>query len=327
MDKCLIITWIIEIFFAKNENKKDLKFIHCLKACYEDHNIKNYLIAYIMHYSLNLFDKNKIILKLEEQEEDFKGAPLAFHEQRKIEECLSALSILIIIYGSAIENPVFKEKFLYYVHLYIKICPKKYNNLLKKYFVLNGKQEGNKKIPKSPNYKVHKDYENFDLLLNFIKSLVFKEFKIFGSEINFSQIAKINILLSSFKKELFNEELNDYLMKYLIFNSIRLHKIISSVTIYYDLHLAKQILVKKDNIIDKKILCILYYFSEKYRDSIDIAIKNYLKFKNGEKYAIILAENLPDQNLRKMWIEFLEGNDEDKKFWETKYKLFKFNYY
>jgi len=84
MDKCLIITWIIEIFFAKNENKKDLKFIHCLKACYEDHNIKNYLIAYIMHYSLNLFDKNKIILKLEEQEEDFKGAPLNREKSKNV---------------------------------------------------------------------------------------------------------------------------------------------------------------------------------------------------------------------------------------------------
>ena len=102
---------------------------------------------------------------------------------------------------------------------------------------------------------------------------------------------------------------------------------ISSVTIYYDLQLAKQILEKKSDVIYKKILCILYYFSEKYIDSIDIAIRNNLKFKNKEQYAVILAENLPDQNLRKMWVEFIEGNNENKNFWEMKDKLFKFNSY
>ena len=116
-------------------------------------------------------------------------------------------------------------------------------------------------------------------------------------------------------------------MKYLISNSIKLHKMISSVTINYDLYLAKQIIVKKKDVIDKKIQCILYYFSEKYIDCIDIAIKHNLKFINGEKYAFRLVENLPDQNQRKMWIEFLEGNDENKKFCEINYKLFKFNSY
>ena len=327
IDKCLITTWIIELIFAKNENNKDSKFIKCLRACYEDHKIKDHLITYIMYYSLNIFDKNKIILKLEDLGEEYKGTNLYFHQQREIKECLSALSILIIIYGSAIENPVFKEKFLYYTSIYIKVYPNEYNNLLKKYFFLNDEQEGNKKISKSSNFNLYIDDKNFKLVLNFIKSLVPKEFKILGGEINFTQIATINILLLSSKKELFNEELIDYLMKYLISNSIKLHKMISSVTINYDLYLAKQIIVKKKDVIDKKIQCILYYFSEKYIDCIDIAIKHNLKFINGEKYAFRLVENLPDQNQRKMWIEFLEGNDENKKFCEINYKLFKFNSY
>ena len=327
IDKCLITTWIIELIFAKNENNKDSKLIKFLRACNEDHKIKDHLIVYMMYYLLNFFNKNKIILKLEDLGNDYKRTNLYFHQQREIEECLSTLSILIVIYGTAIENPVFKEKFLYYTSIYIKVCPKEYNNLLKNYFVLNDGQEGKRKISRTLNYKMYKDEENFKLVLNFIKSFIIKEFKILGGEINFAGIATINILLSSFKNKLFNEEIIDYLMKYLISNSIKLHKMISSVTIYYDLQLAKQILEKKSDVIYKKILCILYYFLEKYIDSIDIAIRNNLKFKNKEQYAIILAENLPDPNLRKMWVEFIEGNNENKNFWEMKDKLFKFNSY
>jgi hypothetical protein len=274
---------------------------------------------------LNIYGKNKEYLEFANLRGDYKSSILSLIDHRKIKECLFTLSSMVQG-GVTLENPLPKEIFFNYSNLFIKECPKESIDLLENYFIVNDKQEEIIKILNYPNYKMlAKEEENFKIVLNFIKKLIRKKFKILGNEIDYKKNANIHnlyILLSSYKTELYKQELIDYLMNYLTSRSIKLQKIITSEAIYFDLYFAKKIFEKKSDILDKKVLCILNYLLEQYTDSIDLALTNNITINENDQskeLVYMLAENIPDPKLRKkIWLKIFEYKKKNNNLSEAK---------
>jgi len=325
IDKYLITTWIFELIVGKNEHDKAKKLIQYLRTYCRDNKYKNYINIYLLYYILNIYGKNKEYLEFANLRGDYKSSILALIDHRKIKDCLFILSSMVQG-GVTLENPLPKEIFFNYSNLFIKECPKESIDLLENYFIVNDKQDEVIKILNYPNYKMlSKDEENFKIVLNFLKKLIRKKFKILGNEIDYrknSDIHNLYILLSSYKTELYKQELIDYLMNYLTSRSIKLQKIISSESIYFDLYFAKKIFEKKNDILDKKVLCILNYLLEQYTDSIDLALNNNLTINENDQskeLVYMLAENIPDPKLRKkIWLKIFEFKKKNNNLSEAK---------
>ena len=325
IDKYLITTWIFELIVGKNEHDKAKKLIQYLRTYCRDNKYKNYINIYLLYYILNIYGKNGEYLEFANLRGDYKSSILALIDHRKIKDCLSTLSSMVQG-GVTLENPLPKDIFFNYSNLFIKECPKESIDLLENYFIVNDKQDEVIKILNYPNYKMlSKDEENFKIVLNFLKKLIRKKFKILGNEIDYrknSDIHNLYILLSSYKTELYKQELIDYLMNYLTSRSIKLQKIISSESIYFDLYFAKKIFEKKNDILDKKVLCILNYLLEQYTDSIDLALNNNLTINENDQskeLVYMLAENIPDPKLRKkIWLKIFEFKKKNNNLSEAK---------
>ena len=325
IDKYLIITWIFELIVGKNENDKAQKLIQYLRTYCRDNKYKNYINIFLIYYILNIYGKNKEYLEFANLRGDYKSSILSLIDHRKIKECLFTLSSMVQG-GVTLENPLPKEIFFNYSNLFIKECPKESIDLLENYFIVNDKQDEIIKILNYPNYKMlAKEEENFKIVLNFIKKLIRKKFKILGNEIDYKKNANIHnlyILLSSYKTELYKQELIDYLMNYLTSRSIKLQKIITSEAIYFDLYFAKKIFEKKSDILDKKVLCILNYLLEQYTDSIDLALTNNITINENDQskeLVYMLAENIPDPKLRKkIWLKIFEYKKKNNNLSEAK---------
>ena len=325
IDKYLITTWIFELIVGKNEHDKAKKLIQYLRTYCRDNKYKNYINIYLLYYILNIYGKNKEYLEFANLRGDYKSSILALIDHRKIKDCLFILSSMVQG-GVTLENPLPKDIFFNYSNLFIKECPKESIDLLENYFIVNDKQDEVIKILNYPNYKMlSKDEENFKIVLNFLKKLIRKKFKILGNEIDYrknSDIHNLYILLSSYKTELYKQELIDYLMNYLTSRSIKLQKIISSESIYFDLYFAKKIFEKKNDILDKKVLCILNYLLEQYTDSIDLALNNNLTINENDQskeLVYMLAENIPDPKLRKkIWLKIFEFKKKNNNLSEAK---------
>ena len=122
--------------------------------------------------------KNKEYLEFANLRGDYKSSILSLIDHRKIKECLFTLSSMVQG-GVTLENPLPKEIFFNYSNLFIKECPKESIDLLENYFIVNDKQDEIIKILNYPNYKMlAKEEENFKIVLNFIKKLIRKKFKI-----------------------------------------------------------------------------------------------------------------------------------------------------
>ena len=325
IDKYLITTWIFELIVGKNENDKAQKLIQYLRTYCRDNKYKNYINIFLIYYILNIYGKNKEYLEFANLRGDYKSSILSLIDHRKIKECLFTLSSMVQG-GVTLENPLPKEIFFNYSNLFIKECPKESIDLLENYFIVNDKQDEIIKILNYPNYKMlAKEEENFKIVLNFIKKLIRKKFKILGNEIDYKKNANIHnlyILLSSYKTELYKQELIDYLMNYLTSRSIKLQKIITSEAIYFDLYFAKKIFEKKSDILDKKVLCILNYLLEQYTDSIDLALTNNITINENDQskeLVYMLAENIPDPKLRKkIWLKIFEYKKKNNNLSEAK---------
>lgn len=325
IDKYLITTWIFELIVGKNEDDKAQKLIQYLRTYCRDNKYKNYINIFLIYYILNVYGKNKEYLEFANLRGDYKSSILSLIDHRRIKECLFSLSSMVQG-GVTLENPLPREIFFNYSNLFIKECPKESIDLLENYFIVNDKQDEIIKILNYPNYKMlSKDEENFKSVLSFIKKLIRKKFKILGNEIDYKKNANIHnlyILLSSYKTELYKQELIDYLMNYLTSRSIKLQKIISSEAIYFDLYFAKKIFEKKSDILDKKVLCILNYLLEQYTDSIDLALNNNIIINENDQskeLVYMLAENIPDPKLRKkIWIKIFEYKKQNNNLSEAK---------
>ncbi len=181
--------------------------------------------------------------------------------------------------------------------------------LLDKYFIIN-KQEEIIKILISPDLSsIAKNSDEFKEFIRFVKKLKKGPIKNGNGEVNFSKNRNLHnliILLYSYcNMESYKGELIDYLKRPIKSREInkKLNQNINDEEIYFDLYFAKKIFEKKNDEIDKRALCYIFYLLKQYTESIDIAIKN--KLIDDIQF---LAGNIPDLKLKKkIWLNIFDN--------------------
>ena len=168
----------------------------------------------------------------------------------------------------------------------------------------------------SLDFNLISEEENiFRIVINYIKDLMKKPYKIGDKEVNITKhqnLHNLYVLLVSYSKNeknkiaLFNE-LKNTINSYI--NNLQFGKK-GEITdkVYFDLNFAKKIFKAKTDQKSKGILCLIYYLLGQYIDSIDIAIE-----ENFRDLLIYLTENIKEEKLKKkIWLKIFQHEKETK---------------
>jgi len=305
IEKYLINTWIFELLIGINENDKNKTIISHVRDKRKE---KEYFDKYLLYFVLNIYGKNDEFREIANLKEDYEAIILHLINQKKIDESLESFKTYLK-YGVESVFNILKKLFYNYSNLLIKENPKNFIEILDTYFLTN-KQEEIIKILISPDLSsIAKNKDEFKEFIGFIKKLKKGPIKNGNEEINFSKNRNLHnliILLYSYCNiESYKGELIEYLKRPIKSREInkKLNQNINDEEIYFDLYFAKKIFEKKNDEIDKKALCYIFYLLKQYTESIDIAINN--KLIDDIQF---LAGNIPELKLKKkIWLNIFDN--------------------
>ena len=301
IDKFLIYTWLLELIIEKNENENNENLIKQIREIsrYEKFGSK-FLDSNLLYYLLNIFNKLDELIEFAGLKKDNDTIITSLINRNKIDQTLEQFKMSL--FGDENELDIkLKNSFYKYGNILIKENIKSTIDLLSNYFRPE-KPEELIRILISPNFNLlSEDEKNYKKLLEYIKDLTRKPYKIGKKEINLTKNENLNnlyILLVSYSKPenykiaLFNDLKNT--IKSFINNQQLNKKGEITDKIYFDLNFAKKIFKDKKDQYSLKILCLIYYILNQYFDCIDIALEN-----NFEDLILDLTKNIQEKKLRK----------------------------
>ena len=321
IDKFLVYTWLLELIIEKNENENNENLTQQIRTIsgYEKYGTK-FLDSNLLYDLLNIFNKLKELIEFASLKKDNETIITSLITRNKIDETLEQFKKCLC--GDENELDIKLKKYFYkYGNLLIKANLKSTVDLLSNYFRPE-KPEQLIRILLSPNFNLlSEDEENFNRIVDYIKDLTRRSYRIGTREINLTKnknLHNLYILLVSYSRSenykiaLFND------LKYII-NSFLNNQQFSQngeITdkIYFDLNFAKKIFKEKEDQNSKKILCLIYILLNKIIDSVDIAIEN-----NFEELIENLTRNIQDKKLKKkIWLKIFQHEMEKNGFTRAK---------
>ena len=315
IDKFLVYTWLMELIIEKNENSEDKELSEKIREISgNEKNGYNYLDSNLIYYMLNIFNKTNGLIEFSGLKKDNENTIISLLNRNKINQTLEQLELSICGDGNELDQKL-KKNFYKYGNIFIKNNINGTINLLINYFKPE-KADELTRILLSPDYKsLAEDEKSYKRIVDYIRDLIKKPFEILQKEINLTKDENLNnlyILLVSYSKS------DNY--KKILFDDLK-HKIRSFTNnkkskkrgelkdkIHFDLNFAKKIFKEKEDINSKKILCLIYYFSNQHLDSIDIALEN-----NFEDLIFDLTKSIQETKLqKKIWLKIFQYQKEHK---------------
>ena len=288
MQKCLISTWIIEIYLnqTKNETKKDLNSFKQLIRGRE-----KYLDKETIYQLLQNYGRIDEFILFADMKEDYETIILHYINEKNIKKALEKITTycLYIEEEQKIDNlaKIF-EKFIF---LIMKEYPKETIDLLKNKF--KNRISPEKIINAIMNTtNIEEGNENFKEILNYLRDLV-------KNDTDNKNIHNLYLyFLSKCKSSSEKLELINYLKKPLskepesIYNK-------NSKKINFEPDYAKKLF--KDNY---SALALVTALMGKYSEGVKIALNN-----NENSIAMFIAENVQDNTIKKnLWLEIFSSN-------------------
>ena len=320
IEKYLIITWIIELIFWKNDNINIDKFSEKFKSFIRQ--VNYYLDFNLLYYIINIYGKEEELLSLASLNSDYEYIILHLINQKKIEQTLE----LIKGFYEFGDINILKQLFFKYSNLFLKDKPSETIELLTEYFKTSSNPSDIIRMLTSPNfYELSKNEESYKILVKYVRDLSTKPIKNGNEEMNLTKNQNLHnlyvLILSLSKNDIFKGELIDYLKKpiesYEINQRFKQNLNISSNT-YFDLYFAKKIFENKNEETDIKALCIILYLLKQYSESLDLAINN-----NFQELSKLLLNNIPEPKLKKkIWLQIFDYKKKNYSLLEAK-KLIK----
>ena len=315
IEKFLINTWLLESLIEKHENENNDELVKLIRViARSERNGSKYLDSNILYPLLNTYNKQEELIEFAALKKDNEIIITSLINRNKIEQTLEQFKIILIGDESELDMKL-KYYFYKYGKLLIKENTKMTIDLLNNYFRTE-KPEELMRVLLSLDFNLISEEENiFRIVINYIKDLMKKPYKIGDKEVNITKnqnLHNLYILLVSYSKNeknkiaLFNE-LKNIINSYI--NNLQFGKK-GEITdkVYFDLNFAKKIFKAKTDQKSKGILCLIYYLLGQYIDSIDIAIQ-----ENFRDLLIYLTENIKEEKLKKkIWLKIFQHEKETK---------------
>ena len=315
IDKYLVYTWLMELVIEKNENLDDKEFLKKIRVIPRtETNGNNYLDSNLINYILNIYNKIKGLIEFSGMKKEYENIITSLINRNKIVQTLEQFELCLCGDESELDQKL-RKNFYKYGNILIKGNIKGTINLLTNYF---RPEKANEliRILISPEFKSLAEEEtSYKRIIDYIKDLTKKPYKIFQKEINLTKNENLNnlyILLVSYsqsdtyKKALFSDlkhKINSFINEQHLKKRGEL-----SDKIFFDLNFAKKIFKEKDDINSKKILCLIYFFLNQYFDCIDIALEN-----NFEDLMLDLTKSIQEKKLqKKIWIKIFQYQKKNK---------------
>ena len=321
IEKYLIYTWLFELLIEKNENKKDEKLKAQLKKISNiEVNGYKYLDSNLLYFLLNIYDKQPELIELAKLKKNYEIIITSLINRNKIDMALEQFKSCFAGDEGDLDTKL-KNNFYKYGNLLIKGNIKTTIDLLINYFRPERPEELIRVLI-SPNLNIlSEDEKCFNKVINYVKDLMKKSFKVRDTEINISKDQNLNnlyILLVSYSKpDKYRNEL--FLNLKNIINSFINNQQIEkkgSITdkIFFDLNFAKKIFKEKTDQKSKEILCLIYYLLNQYFEAIDIVIEN-----NNKDLILYITERIQAEKFRKkIWLKIFEHEKKIKGLSEAK---------
>ena len=313
IEKYLIHTWLLELLIEKYEydNNNDLIGLIRVISRLESKGSK-YLNSIFLYFLLNLYGKEKEFIEFAYLKKDYQKIITYLISRKKIKEALEQFKSCLIGNDSELDIKL-KNYFYNYGHILIKENMNNTIDLLINYFRPEKPEELIRMLISQNFSKLAEDQSNYKLIINYIKDLMKKPYKIGDKEINITKnknLHNLYILLISYGKDekiklsLYNE-LKSVINTFIANQQLK-KKISINDKIFFDLNFAKKIFKEKEDQKSKEILCLIYYLLKQYIDSIDLAIKN-----NFRELLLDLTKKIPEEKLmKKIWLKlFLYEKD------------------
>ena len=301
IDKFLIYTWLLELIVEKNENEKNDNLVKKIREISRhEKSGSKYLDSNSLYFLLNIFNKLDELIEFAGLKKDNDTIITSLINRNKIDLTLEEFKSCL--YGDESELDIkLKNLFYQYGNLLIKENIKSTIDLLSNYFRPENPEELIRVLLSLNFNLLSQDEKIYKILLDYIKDLTRKPYKIGNREINITKNKNLNnlyVLLVSYsnpenyKIALFND------LKYIINSYINNQQFNKKreITdkIYFDLNFAKKIFKDKKDLYSLKILCLIYYLLNQYFDCIDIALEN-----NFGDLILDLTNNIQEKKLRK----------------------------
>lgn len=305
IEKYLVNTWLLELLIGKHENCTSNELIGLIKlfARNQKHG-NNYLDIRFLYYILRIYGRNKEFAEFAAIKGDVFSIILSLLKLEKYTESLKYIKSYASS-GQENLNDIF-QIFYSYGNLFIKYNPKETIEILENFLKFNKTQEEIIRILiDSTNINIITNYDNFKIIIDYIRKMILKPFRYKNAEINFVKNKNLHNLYILFLsnldnisfpkkslKEQYQEELNKYIKRQITLYSFSDNSKNSNVS--FDLYFAKKIFSSNPN-----ILCLIYFLLGQYNDSIDIALTN-----NLEDNLQLISKNISEPKLKKkIWLK------------------------
>ena len=309
IEKFLLHTWLLELLIEKLENNTDNELVQEIKEISRcESNGTKYLNSDIIYDFLNLFDKQQELIEFAYLKKNHEIIISSLINRNKIESALEQFEACLFGDESEFDKKL-KKNFYKYGNLMIKKNIKKTIDSLRNYFKPE-KAEEVFRLLISPDLKLLSEKETeFKLLVDYIKELLRKSYKIGDKEYNLTKSENLHnlyILLVSYgKSEKFKIALFSDLKSVInsFINDQQLSKKVDiKDKIFFDLNFAKKIFKEKDDKKSQEILCLIYYLLNQYIDFTDLAIKN-----DFQDLIFDLTKNIKEEKLKKkIWLKIFQ---------------------
>ena len=305
INKYLIYTWLAELLInqeSKQSNNNELNF----KKFREEfkYNKKNrYINKQILYYFLKLNGNEKELNEFTITKNDYQTLFESLLSKGKYDEAFNYLD-------KNLSNNNIKECFkifMEYIDIFFEKSVKNSIKILENIAFSQNEQNDIVRVLMGPNYKKYfEDENNFNLILNYLRKIIRENNSSDKQNKNINNLYLLFLSLSNNKEN--HKEIVEYLKgplnTYTLINN-QMNISFTNKIVLIDLSFAEKILV---NI--PPALALVYFYMEKYDESIKVALDN-------EEYnlAIFIAQNIPSEEKQKeIWITLFIFFNKNKKY-------------
>ena len=306
INKYLIYTWLAELLINEESKQSENGELNLKKFGEEfKHNKKDrYINKQILYYFLKLNGKEKELNEFAIAKNDYQTLIRNLLSKGKFDEAFSYLDKNLTNNNNIEEwNKIFME----YIDIFLEKSVKKSVKILENIIFSQNEQNEIVRVLMGPNYKKYfEDENNFNLMLNYLRKIIKESSSSDKQNKNINNLYLLFLSLSNNKEN--HKEIVDYLKGPLNTYTLNNNKMNISFTnkkVLIDLSFAEKIL---SNI--PPALALIYFFMQKYEESIKVALDN-----EEYKLAILITQNISnEEKQKKIWITLFNFFKKNKKY-------------
>ena len=306
INKYLIYTWLAELLINEESKQSENGELNLKKFREEfKHNKKDrYINKQNLYYFLKLSGKEKELNEIAIAKNDYQTLIRNLLSKGKFNEAFNYLDKNLSNNNNIEEwNKIFME----YIDIFLEKSVKKSIKILKNIIFSQNEQNEIVRVLMGPNYKKYfEDENNFNLILNYLRKIIKESSSSDKQNKNINNLYLLFLSLSNNKEN--HKEIVEYLKGPLNTYTLNNNKMNISFTnkkVLIDLSFAEKIL---SNI--PPALALIYFFMQKYEESIKVALDN-------EEYelAILITQNISnEEKQKKIWITLFNFFKKNKKY-------------